>query len=106
MRFGVDCNWKGQVVGTVGRGPVAIHSSGQTISSLALIEGSTLGAGEEVDEVARGASGMGVSTHSNFTFNLLKLKSATIGNRIALSYPNLFREVWRKNSYIQNVQGL
>ena len=43
-----------------GRGPVAIHSSGQTISSLAHIEGMTLGAGEEVDEIAGGAGGMGV----------------------------------------------
>ena len=39
---------------------MAIHSSGQTISSLAHIEGITLGAGEEVDEVAGGAGGMGV----------------------------------------------
>ena len=39
---------------------LSIHSSGQTISSLAHIEGITLGAGEEVDEVAGGASGMGV----------------------------------------------
>ena len=39
---------------------MAIHSSGQTISSLANIEGITLGAGEEVDEVAGGTSGMGV----------------------------------------------
>ena len=31
VRYGVDCQWKGQVIGTVGRGPVAIHSSGQTI---------------------------------------------------------------------------
>ena len=38
MRSGVDCHWKGQVVGTVGRRPVAIHSSGQTISSLAHIK--------------------------------------------------------------------
>ena len=37
-----------------------IHSSEQTISSLAHIEGITLGAGEEVDEVAGGGSGMGV----------------------------------------------
>ena len=37
VRSGVDCRWKGQVVGTVGRRPVAIHSSGQTISSLAHI---------------------------------------------------------------------
>ena len=36
-----------------------IHSSGQTVSRLTHIEGITLGAGEEVDEVARGASGMG-----------------------------------------------
>ena len=32
----------------------------QTISSLAHIQGITLGAGEEVDEVAGGADGMGV----------------------------------------------
>ena len=37
-----------------------IHSSGQTIFSLAHIEGITLGTGEKVDEVAGGASGMGV----------------------------------------------
>ena len=29
VRSGVDCHWKGQVFGTVGRRPVAIHSSGQ-----------------------------------------------------------------------------
>ena len=51
VRSGVDCQWKGQVVATVGRRPVAIHSSGQTISSLAHIAGITLGAGDEVDEV-------------------------------------------------------
>ena len=39
---------------------VTIHSSGQTIFSLAHIEGITLGTGEEVDEVAGGADGMGV----------------------------------------------
>ena len=39
---------------------MAIHSSGQTISSLAHIKRITLGAGEEVDEVVGGASGMGV----------------------------------------------
>jgi hypothetical protein len=60
VRSGVDCYWKRQVIGTVGRRPVAIHSSGQTIFSLAHIEGITLGAGEEVDEVAGGASGMSV----------------------------------------------
>ena len=60
VKSGVDCHWKGQVVGTVGRRPVAIHSSGQTISTLAHIEGITLGAGEEVDEVAGGAGDMGV----------------------------------------------
>ena len=37
-----------------------IHSSGQTVFSLPHIEGITLSAGEEVDEVAGGASGMGV----------------------------------------------
>ena len=39
---------------------MAIHSSGQIISSLTHIEGITLGAGEEVDEVAGGAGGLGV----------------------------------------------
>ena len=37
---------------------MAIHSSGQTIFSFTHIEGITLGAGEEVDEVVGGASGM------------------------------------------------
>ena len=37
-----------------------IHSSGQTVFSLSHIEGITLSAGEEVDEVAGGAGGMGV----------------------------------------------
>ena len=40
---------------------MAIHSSGQTVFSLTHIEGITLGSGEEVDEVAGGASGMGVN---------------------------------------------
>ena len=39
---------------------MAIHSSGQTIFSLAHVEGIALDAGEEVDEVAGEASGMGV----------------------------------------------
>ena len=50
----MDCHRKGQVVGTVGRKLVAIHSSGQTISSLAHIEGITLGAGTAVPvEISR-----------------------------------------------------
>ena len=60
VRSGVDCHWMGQVIRTVGRRPVAIHSSGQTIFRLMHIEGITLGAGEEVDDVAGGTSGMGV----------------------------------------------
>ena len=48
VRSGMDCHRKGQVIGTVGRRPVAIRSSGQTISSLAYIEGITLGAGEKL----------------------------------------------------------
>ena len=36
------------------------HSSGQTVFSLSHKEGITLGASEEVDEVAGGASGKGV----------------------------------------------
>ena len=52
---------EGEVIRTVGRGPVAIHSSsGQTIFSLDHVEGITLDTGEQVDEVAGGASGMGV----------------------------------------------
>ena len=39
---------------------MAIQSSGQTIFSLFHIEGITLCAGEEIDEVAGGASGIGV----------------------------------------------
>ena len=37
-----------------------IHSSGQTIFSFIHIESITLGAGEDIDEVAGGANGMGV----------------------------------------------
>ena len=37
-----------------------IHSSGQTVFSFPHIEGITLGASEEVDELAGGAIGMGV----------------------------------------------
>ena len=39
---------------------MAIHSSGQTIFSLAHIDRITLGASEEVDEVAGGGNGMDV----------------------------------------------
>ena len=39
---------------------MAIHSSGQIVFSFPHIEGITLGAGEEVDEVAGGASGSDV----------------------------------------------
>jgi hypothetical protein len=42
---------------------VAILSSGQTVFSLTHIEGITLGAGEEEDEVVGGASGIQVSFH-------------------------------------------
>ena len=37
---------------------MTIHSSGQTIFDFILVEGITLSACEEVDEFARGASGM------------------------------------------------
>jgi hypothetical protein len=46
--------------GLFGGETVAIHSSGQIIFSFTHIEGITLGTGEEVDEVAGGASGMGL----------------------------------------------
>ena len=39
---------------------MAIHFSGQTVFSFSHIQGITLDAGEKVDEVAGGASGMGV----------------------------------------------
>ena len=39
---------------------MAIHSSIQTVFGFTHIEGITLGAGEEVDKVAGGASGMGI----------------------------------------------
>ena len=42
---------------------MAIHSSGQTVFSFPYIEGIKLGAGEEVDEVAGGASGMDDCEH-------------------------------------------
>ena len=51
VRFGMDCNRKGYIVGTVGGGPVAIHSSKQTFN-LTHIEGIKLGIGEKVDKVA------------------------------------------------------
>ena len=38
---------------------MTIHFSGQIVFSLSHIEGITLGAGEEVDEVTGGESGMG-----------------------------------------------
>ena len=58
VRFGVDCDRTGPIVGIIGGRAVAIHSSGQTVFSFPYIEGITLGAGEEVDEVAEGASGL------------------------------------------------
>ena len=45
---------------------MAIHSSGHTVFSLSDIEGITLGAGEEVDEVDGGAGGMGVDGIGEF----------------------------------------
>ena len=66
---------------------MAIHSSGQTIFSLTHIEGITLGVGEEVDEVAGGASGMGVDRISkvsiiinNNKILILKLNYRPQGN--------------------------
>ena len=59
MRFDVHCNRKWYIVEIVGGG-MAIHSIGKTIFGVTHIEGITLGASEEVDEVAGGASAMGV----------------------------------------------
>jgi hypothetical protein len=52
MSFGIDFDRKRYIVGIVGGEPVAIHSSGQTVFSFPHLESITLGAGEEVDEVA------------------------------------------------------
>ena len=38
---------------------MTIHSNGQTVFGFSYIEGITLGADEELDEVAGGGSGMG-----------------------------------------------
>ena len=51
VSFGVDCDWKGKVVGLLE------ETVGQTVFSLTHIKGITLGPGEEV---VGGASGMGV----------------------------------------------
>ena len=51
---------------------MAIHSSGQTVFSFSHIDGITLGAGEEVDEVAGGASGMGVDKWVRLVTGLVK----------------------------------
>ena len=47
------------MVGIAGGGTVAIHSSRRTIFGFTHVEGIPLGAGEKLDEVAKGASGMG-----------------------------------------------
>ena len=60
MRFDVDCDQKGKVVGIVGGGLLPIRSSGQTNFSFPHIENITLGGGKEVDEIAGGANAIGV----------------------------------------------
>jgi hypothetical protein len=75
---------------------VAIHSGGQTVFGLSHIKGITLGAGEEVDKVAGGASGMGVGDRasegqaagvygSGFTVGSLARKGARdgMGNKVS-----------------------
>ena len=57
--FGVDCDRNGKL-GLYRGVPVAIRSSGETSFDFSQIETITLGPGEEVDEVAGGASCMGV----------------------------------------------
>ena len=59
MRSGVDCKKKGQVVRIIRGEKVTIHFNWQIIFGFAH-KGITLGAGEEVDEVAGWASGIGV----------------------------------------------
>ena len=58
--FGVDCDRKKLIVRIVGGGKLAIPSCGQNIFVFTHIEGTELNAGEEVDNVATGTSGMGV----------------------------------------------
>ena len=60
VKFGVNLNQKEQVVGTFHGGLASIHSSGQTICNFSHMEGITLAAGEEINKVAKRASGMGM----------------------------------------------
>ena len=65
---------------------MAIHSSGQTIFSLSHIEGITLGACEEVDKVAGGASGILFFSFINVFYICLTLHSCRdIGHRDIVS---------------------
>ena len=54
------------------RGLLLIHSSGQTVFSHSHIERITMGAGEDVDEVAGGASVMGVDRIGGLVSGLVK----------------------------------
>ena len=76
---------------TVGGEPVAIHSSGQTTFSLAHIEGITLGAGEDVNEVAGGASSMVVQFYVR-VFPFLSLI-------LCYSYFGTFLSTWSVSCY-------
>ena len=52
VRFGVNCNWNGQVVHIYHGGLVTIYSNGQTIYSLSHIEAITLDENEEICSAA------------------------------------------------------
>ena len=54
MRFGVNSNWKGNVVRTFSGGSVVtVYCGGQIVCSFSYIEGITLGSDEEIPEVLR-----------------------------------------------------
>ena len=60
VRSAVGCDWKGQIFRIIREEMVTIQPNGQTAFGSSYIEGITLGTGEKVDEVAGGASGMGM----------------------------------------------
>ena len=83
---------------------MAIHSGGQTVFGLSHIKGITLGAGEEVDKVAGGASGMGVGDRasegqaagvygSGFTVGSLARKGARDGTRGMGDKVSIYKEL-------------
>ena len=107
VRFHKDCDGKGKLSGLLGGGLVAIHSSGQSVFSFSHIEGITLGADKEVDEVAAGASGMGadrnlsrdtVFTVCLQTFTFTSRKTSVIVKTFQLSLHVFMRTFYQEIS--------